>query len=89
MCRFSSDIVSGEFKHRLNQNHTVFFYDEDSGELYVGGTDFVLKLDVDNYHFTEVGVSLQHLTSVSDSYSLFSHTLFSLHDLYHVCLMAY
>lgn len=59
MCRFSSDIVGAEFEHRDKQNHTVFFYHADSGEMYVGGTGFVLKLDVDNYRLKEVGVSPQ------------------------------
>lgn len=37
----------------------MFFYHEDSEEMYVGGTDFVLKLDVNDYHIIEVGVSEQ------------------------------
>ncbi|XP_044049173.1 semaphorin-7A [Siniperca chuatsi] len=49
----SKGIISGGFKYQMNQNHTVFFYDEDSEEMYVGGTDFVLQLDVDNYRIIE------------------------------------
>lgn len=37
----------------------MFFYHEDS-EMYVGGTDIVVKLDVDDYHVLEVGVSQPH-----------------------------
>lgn len=79
MCRFSSDIVGGEFEHRVKQNHTVFFYHEDSGEMYVGGTDFVLKLDVDNYCFKEVGVSPQ-----TDFDPLFLILIFSFSFFYHL-----
>ncbi|XP_026168125.1 semaphorin-7A [Mastacembelus armatus] len=39
------DIVAGGFKYPKIQNHSVLFCHEDSGEIYVGGTDFVLKLD--------------------------------------------
>ncbi len=55
---FSSDIISGGFEYQVSQNHTVYFYHEDSEEMYVGGTDFVLHLDVDDYHIIEVGVSV-------------------------------
>lgn len=49
------DINSGgEIEYQVS-NHTVLFYHEDSGEMYVGGTDLVLKLDVDDYHIQEVG----------------------------------
>lgn len=54
---FPSDIISGGFEYQVHQKHTVFFYHEDSEEMYVGGTDFVLQLDVDDYHIIEVGVS--------------------------------
>lgn len=47
------DILSGGFKYQVHQNHSVFFYHEDSEEMYVGGTDFVLKLDADDYHVIE------------------------------------
>lgn len=43
------DVVTGAFEYQTIQNHSVFLYLEDSKELYVGGTDFVLKLDVDDY----------------------------------------
>lgn len=32
----------------------VFFYHEDSEEMYVGGKDYVSKLNVDNYRTIEV-----------------------------------
>lgn len=44
----------GEFEYQV-YHHSVFFYHEDSEEMYVGGTDVVLKLDVDDYHIIEVG----------------------------------
>lgn len=55
---FSSDIICGGFQYQVCQNHSVFFYHEDSDEMYVGGTDFVLKFDVDDHthnHVIEVG----------------------------------
>lgn len=50
-----TDIISAGFKYHMNQNHSVLFYEEDSEELYVGGTGFILKLDVDDFHIIEVG----------------------------------
>ncbi|XP_059191987.1 semaphorin-7A [Centropristis striata] len=47
------DIIKGVFEYQDHQNHSVFFYHEESEEMYVGGTDFVLKLDVDDYHIIE------------------------------------
>lgn len=35
------------------QNHTVLFYKQDYEELYVGGTDFVLRLNTSDYHLIE------------------------------------
>lgn len=52
---FPSDITSGGFEYQVHQNHSLFFYHDDSDEMYVGGTDFVLKLDVEDYHVIEVG----------------------------------
>ncbi|XP_069019637.1 semaphorin-7A isoform X1 [Embiotoca jacksoni] len=49
----SEDIMSGGFEHQVHQNHSVFLYQGDSEEFYVGGTDFVIKLDVDDYHIIE------------------------------------
>ncbi|XP_073328805.1 semaphorin-7A [Pagrus major] len=49
----SKDIINDGFEYQVHQNHSVFFYHEDSEEMYVGGTDFVLKLDVDDYHVIE------------------------------------
>ncbi|CAK6950988.1 semaphorin-7A [Scomber scombrus] len=49
----TKDIISGGFEYNVSQNHSVFFYHEDSDEMYVGGTDFVLKLDVTNNHIIE------------------------------------
>ena len=51
-----SDIINGGFEYQVRQNHSVFLYHEDSEEMYVGGTGFVLKLDVDDFHIIEVGV---------------------------------
>ncbi|XP_036962445.1 semaphorin-7A [Acanthopagrus latus] len=49
----SKDIINGGFEYQVRQNHSVFLYHEDSEEMYVGGTDFVLKLDVDDFHVIE------------------------------------
>ncbi|KAK5867353.1 hypothetical protein PBY51_011854 [Eleginops maclovinus] len=49
----SKDIVCGGFEYPVHQNHSVFFYHEDSGEMYIGATDFVLKLDVEGFHIME------------------------------------
>lgn len=49
----SKDTISGGFEYPVNQNQSLFFYHEDSKDMYVGGTDFVWKLDVDNYNITE------------------------------------
>ncbi|XP_030587644.1 semaphorin-7A [Archocentrus centrarchus] len=49
----SKDIINAEFKYQINQNHSVLFYEEESDELYVGGTDFILKLGVDDFHIIE------------------------------------
>uniref|UniRef100_A0A3Q2Y2Z2 Semaphorin 7A (JohnMiltonHagen blood group) n=1 Tax=Hippocampus comes TaxID=109280 RepID=A0A3Q2Y2Z2_HIPCM len=37
----------------VHQNHTVLIYHEDSGEIYIGGTDFVFKLDLDRYQIAQ------------------------------------
>ena len=50
-----SDRINGQLPYPCTQNHSVFFLPEDSDELYVGGTDFVLKIDVDNNSVIEVG----------------------------------
>ncbi|XP_028306966.1 semaphorin-7A isoform X2 [Gouania willdenowi] len=47
----SKDAISGGFKYQYIQNHSVLY--QDSQELYVGGTDYVLKLDGDNYNIIE------------------------------------
>lgn len=47
------DITSGGFEYPEYQNHSVFLYQVDSEELYVGGTDFVLRIDVNDYHIIE------------------------------------
>ncbi|XP_077566740.1 semaphorin-7A-like [Stigmatopora nigra] len=49
----TQDIIRGTFAYPLHQNHTILFYHEDSGEFYVGGTDFVYKLDLDRYQIAE------------------------------------
>ncbi|KAM3869937.1 semaphorin-7A [Diretmus argenteus] len=43
--------INGQLEYPIYQNHTVFFLHED--ELYVGGTDFVLKIDVDDNRIIE------------------------------------
>ncbi|CAN9499339.1 unnamed protein product [Ophioblennius macclurei] len=48
------DIIKGAYEYTTIQNHSVFLYQEHSKELYVGGTNFVLKLDVDDYHIIEM-----------------------------------
>ncbi|KAF7641739.1 hypothetical protein LDENG_00273200 [Lucifuga dentata] len=48
------ETIQNEFEYETNQSRSVFFYNADSGEMYVGGTDvIVLKLDVDRYHTLE------------------------------------
>ncbi|XP_028286865.1 semaphorin-7A [Parambassis ranga] len=49
----SNDINSGGYVYQSHQRHSVFLYQEDTEELYVGGTDFVLKLNLDNYRVIE------------------------------------
>lgn len=49
----SQDSVEFAFDYQENQNHTVLFYKHDSEDMYVGGTDFVLRVDTDNYHILE------------------------------------
>lgn len=68
----SSDITSGRFDYQIYQNHTVFLYNEDSAEMYVGGTDFVLQLDVNDFHIIEVG-KLRFETTVFDVFILLFH----------------
>ncbi|XP_046890503.1 semaphorin-7A [Hypomesus transpacificus] len=40
-------------QYPIYQNHTVFFHPGDSDDLYVGGTDFVLQIDVQNCRIIE------------------------------------
>ncbi|XP_019127808.2 semaphorin-7A isoform X2 [Larimichthys crocea] len=47
------DAVSVGFEYPVYQNHSVFFYHEASGEMYVGGTEFVFRFDVDNNRIIE------------------------------------
>nr|XP_057931021.1 semaphorin-7A isoform X2 [Doryrhamphus excisus] len=49
----TKDVISGGFVYPVHQNHTILFYHEESGDIYVGGTDFVLKLDLDGYQTTK------------------------------------
>ncbi|RVE71819.1 hypothetical protein OJAV_G00055520 [Oryzias javanicus] len=46
--RLLTEEIKDGFKYQVQQNHSVFFKDEDSENLYVGGTDFVYKFDVDD-----------------------------------------
>lgn len=41
------------FDYQELQNHTVSFYKQDYEDLYVGGTDFVLRLNTSNYDIIE------------------------------------
>lgn len=52
-----ADILSVGLEYQINQNHSVLFYEEGSDELYLGGNDFILKLNVDDFHIIEVGWS--------------------------------
>ncbi|XP_072242009.1 semaphorin-7A [Leuresthes tenuis] len=49
----SKEIFRAGFHYEVSQKHSVFSYQEDSEELYVGGTDFVLRLDVNDHHIIE------------------------------------
>lgn len=51
----------------------MFFYQEDCEDVYVGGTDFVLKLNGDDYRVMEVRVN--ELTTV---FSFLFPTLYAL-----------
>ncbi|XP_038124805.1 semaphorin-7A isoform X2 [Cyprinodon tularosa] len=42
------DIINGRYQHEVNQTHTVFFYKDQY--LYVGGMDFVIKLNTNDFH---------------------------------------
>ncbi|KAG7523251.1 semaphorin-7A [Solea senegalensis] len=41
------------FEHPNNQKHSVFYFDEDSGEMFVGVNDLLIKLDRDDHHVIE------------------------------------
>ncbi|XP_058500374.1 semaphorin-7A [Solea solea] len=41
------------FEHPYNQKHSVFYFDEDSGEMFVGVNDLLIKLDRDDHHVIE------------------------------------
>lgn len=47
-------MINAGLEYQVLQNHSVFFYHENSDDLYVGGTDFVFKLDVDQCDIIEV-----------------------------------
>ncbi|KAM8861758.1 semaphorin-7A-like isoform 1-T1 [Synchiropus picturatus] len=47
--RLLRDAVFAEFKDEGYQNHTVLQLDEDTGEIYAGGEDFLFKLDVEKF----------------------------------------
>ncbi|XP_074534186.1 semaphorin-7A [Halichoeres trimaculatus] len=49
----TKDILSNGFDYIISQNHSVFFYQEDYEDMYVGGTDFVLKLNGEDYRVIE------------------------------------
>lgn len=47
--------INDTFGHQI-YHHRVFFNHGGSDEMYVGGADVLLKIDVDDYHVIEVGV---------------------------------
>ncbi|KAM9808040.1 semaphorin-7A [Neosynchiropus ocellatus] len=47
--RLLRDVVFAEFENEGNQNHTVLQIDEDAGEIYTGGGDFLFKLNVEKF----------------------------------------
>ncbi|MEQ2267131.1 hypothetical protein XENORESO_002128 [Xenotaenia resolanae] len=49
----SPDINGAWYEYETHQNHSVFSYQEEEQELYVGAANFVLQLDTDNYHVIE------------------------------------
>ncbi|XP_034443600.1 semaphorin-7A [Hippoglossus hippoglossus] len=49
----SKGTVGGGFEYQEQQKHSVLYYHEDSADMYVGGTDFVLKLDMDDNNIKE------------------------------------
>ncbi|XP_061677486.1 semaphorin-7A isoform X2 [Syngnathoides biaculeatus] len=49
----SKDVIRGTLSFPFYQNHTLLFYHEDSGEMYVGGTNFVFKLSLDRFRMLE------------------------------------
>lgn len=48
----STDIVTDAYKYQEYQNNTVF-YSNNSEEMYVGGTDFILRLDTNEFKVLE------------------------------------
>lgn len=49
----TKNAVNIAFDYPELQNRTVLFYSQDYEELYVGGTDFVLRLNTSDYHLLE------------------------------------
>lgn len=49
----TKNAVKITFDYPELQNRTVLFYKQDYEELYVGGTDFVLRLNTSDYHLIE------------------------------------
>nr|XP_019933767.1 PREDICTED: semaphorin-7A [Paralichthys olivaceus] len=49
----SRGTVGGGYEYQDLQKHSVLFYDEDSEDMYVGGTDFVLKLNMNDNNVKE------------------------------------
>ncbi|XP_072291864.1 semaphorin-7A [Eucyclogobius newberryi] len=49
----TKNAVKITFDYEKLQNHTVFFYSQDNGDMYVGGTEFVLRLNTNNYQIIE------------------------------------
>uniref|UniRef100_A0A3Q3VRF9 Sema domain-containing protein n=1 Tax=Mola mola TaxID=94237 RepID=A0A3Q3VRF9_MOLML len=49
---------SGVYDYDVHHQENIFLYNGDSGGMYVGGTDTVLKIDVDDFHVIEVCASV-------------------------------
>ena len=53
---FFIDAIRNKLQYPALQNYTVLFLQETKDVLYLGGTDFVQKIDVDRNNVMEVGI---------------------------------
>lgn len=51
---FGSDLKSSCALENEVDNANIYFYEEDSEEMYVGGPDYVSKINVNSYNTEEV-----------------------------------